>query len=67
MIAIALLMPPLLLGMILLLDKYEDHLRATTHTPRHAQRRPRHLSLVPPLAREARPTHPDQVSDRHSA
>ncbi|MFP1625255.1 hypothetical protein ACLB9X_08695 [Streptomyces sp. 5K101] len=38
MIAVALLLPLLLLGLILVLDRYEDYMAATTRTPRHADR-----------------------------
>ena len=43
MIAFALLLPPLLLGLVFALDRYEDYMRATTRAPRHARR----LRLVP--------------------
>ncbi|MGW0700204.1 hypothetical protein ACWD0A_13015 [Streptomyces sp. NPDC002867] len=38
MIAVALLLPLLLLGLLLVLDRYEDYMIATTRTPRHADR-----------------------------
>ncbi|MFI8292218.1 hypothetical protein ACIGBL_24065 [Streptomyces sp. NPDC085614] len=43
MIAVALLLPPLLLGLVLALDRYEDHMSASARAPRHARR----LRLVP--------------------
>lgn len=38
MIAVALLLPLLLLGLVLVLDRYEDYMCATTRAPRHANR-----------------------------
>ncbi|MDQ1006261.1 hypothetical protein QFZ82_000746 [Streptomyces sp. V4I23] len=38
MIAVALFLPLLLLGLLLVLDRYEDYMTATTRTPRHADR-----------------------------
>lgn len=37
MIAVALLLPPLCLGLVMLLDRYEDYMRASSHAPRHAR------------------------------
>lgn len=37
MIAVALLVPPLLLGLVMLLDRYEDYMRASTPSPQPAR------------------------------
>ncbi|MEU1280791.1 hypothetical protein [Streptomyces sp. NPDC005805] len=44
MTAVALLIPPLLLGLVVLLDRYEEYMRATS-----APRPPRGVPPVPPL------------------
>lgn len=61
-LAVALLMPPLLLVLLVLLDHYEERVLGSPHTPRHAARR--HLRLVPtPVdADTVRPDRPMEVA-----
>ncbi|MGW7052245.1 hypothetical protein [Streptomyces sp. NPDC054887] len=54
MLAIALLLPPFLLGLIVLMGRYEDRMLTPAEAPRHA--RPRHLRLVPRSGARAEPT-----------
>ncbi|MFD5102407.1 hypothetical protein [Streptomyces albidochromogenes] len=49
MLAVALLLPPFLLGLVVLMGRYEDRMLTPSEAPRHARRR-HHLRLVPAAA-----------------
>ncbi|MDQ0792542.1 hypothetical protein [Streptomyces sp. B1I3] len=61
MSALALLIPPLLLVLVVLMDHYEERLLRSPGRPRHA--RERHLRLLPPPA-EAERGGPVRTVDR---